>query len=118
MFKKRKTGTKSSIAELRSPYLKKNVITLKNSKKPQKRRGLFIPSAPLKTTKRGIKGLVIILVLLMIISMSYLIIFSHFFDLKTWEIIEEGTRLNQESPIYSILAKEKNKNLIFISEKK
>lgn len=115
-FKKKKSGTSSHIEKLRSPYLKKLSLPERVLRRSKKKTSLLIPPAKLKGPRKKHPILWIILILLIIAGSVELVFFSNFFNLKSWETIEDGTRLENDDPINQILASERNKNILFIDD--
>lgn len=114
--KKGKNGKRSNIAERSSPYLHKPSIPSRVAKRVKKRASLIIKPPTLQKGGKGKKLFILALGLLVIGIFTYLIGFSHVFDLKSWEIDVDGSKISSEDPLNQIMARQKNKNLIFINE--
>lgn len=115
--KNKKTGTRSNIAELRSPYLKKTLPSrAKFFKKGKKTSLLLQPPARLTSSGSGHKIIYLFLFFIALCGITWVVFFSHWFDLKTWEAEDEGTLISMDDPVNKILALEKNKNLLFIDD--
>jgi hypothetical protein len=117
--KKKKIGSNSKISFSESPYLKKLTIpSLKPLKRKKKSPSLLIPPARFKNPHPRKRILLWCSIILAICSSFYLIFFSGFFNLKKWDIEENGIILTTTDPAYQILTTQKGKNILFLDEKK
>lgn len=115
--KKRSSGTSSNIAELRSPYMKKPAITGKFFKRGRRKKSLVMPTIQPKTLSKA-KGILTLIVALAVAGgLAYLVGFSGFFDIKSWEIIEDGNKITNDEPLNDLMKKQKYKNLVFLDDK-
>jgi len=114
--KKKKTGTTSRISELRSPYIKKPSLPTKFFKRGKRKKILAVPSIQPKSFSKIKRFFIILGSLAAIGGLVYLIGFSHFFDVKSWEIYEDKTKITNDDAVNELLKKQKNKNLFFIDE--
>lgn len=115
--KKRNSGTSSNIAELRSPYMKKPAITGKFFKRGRRKKSLVIPTIQPKTLSKA-KGILTLIVALAVAGgLAYLVGFSGFFDIKSWEITEDGNKITNDEPLNDLMKKQKYKNLVFLDDK-
>ncbi len=112
----RKSGTSSKIASLRSPYVKKPVLTGKFFKRPKRKKGLVMPTIQPKTVSKAKNTLILMVVLAALGGLIYLVGFSHFFDIKSWEISEDGAKVTNDEDLNGLLKKQKYKNLFFFDE--
>lgn len=115
-FGKKKSGTSSRIAELRSPYVKKPILPNKFFKRGKRKKSLVMPTIKPKTVSKA-KGLLGIMIGLAIAGgLIYLVGFSHLFDIKSWEIVEDGNKITSDEELNGLMKKQKNRNLFFIDE--
>ena len=114
----KKRGTSSNIAELRSPYVKKPIFTGKFFKRGKRKKTLEVPTIQPKTAKKAKSFLGIIVGLALVGGLIYLIGFSHIFDIKSWEITDDGNKITNDEELNNLLKKQKNQNLIFVDESK
>ncbi len=75
-----------------------------------------MPTIQPKTAKKAKNTLIIMVVLAILGGIIYLIGFSHFFDIKSWEIDEDNAKVTNDDALNNVLKNEKNKNLIFLDE--
>ncbi len=113
---KKNGGTTSNIAELRSPYIKKPALTGKFFKRGKRKKMLAMPTIQPKTGSKAKKTLILMVVLAVTGGLIYLLGFSHIFDVKSWEIDEDGTKITNDENLNNLMKKEKNKNLVFLNE--
>ena len=85
-------------------------------KRGKKKLSLLIPPARLKAPRENRSFLWISLLIIITAGSIYALFFSHFFDLKNWDIQEDGNILAKENPLYQVLAELRNKNIILINE--
>ncbi len=117
-FKKnKKSGTSSKISELKSPYFKKPVLPKRVLKREKKKFSFLVPPARLKAPRKSRRKLWIFLTVLAAAGLGYLIFFSNVFNLRSWEIEEDGILVNMDNPISQIIAPLKGKSIIFINKK-
>lgn len=76
----------------------------------------MIEPARIKSGKNGKKILWILLMVILLAGTTYVIFFSHFFDLKKWDVKEGGNFIEADENLHQMIEKEKNKNLLFINE--
>lgn len=114
--KKKKSGTTSRISELRSPYVKKPILPSKFFKRGKRKKMLAMPTIQPKTSARAKNILTLMVVLAVIGGLTYLIGFSHFFDVKSWDILEDGTKVTNDDDLNNLMKNQKNRNLIFLDE--
>lgn len=112
----KKSGTVSKIAELRSPYVKKPLVPDKFFKRGKRKKILAMPTIKPQTGSKAKHALFIMITLALAGGITYLIGFSHFFDVKSWEIAEDGTKITNDDAMNELLKKQKNKNLVFLNE--
>lgn len=116
---KKKLGNLSNISQLRSPYLKTNVPSIKKKNKKIRKAAHIVPPARLKNPSERGKGktvLALFLSAVIIIYGTYAVFFSDFFLIETYEVVEEGTVIADNERINTILQKTLGKNLVLISE--
>ncbi len=116
LFRGKKSGTSSRIAELRSPYVKKAIVPSKFFKRGKRKKTLVMPTIQPRTVSKAKKTLTLLVGLAVLIGIIYLVGFSNFFDVKTWDIVEDGTKVTTEDDLNALLKKEKNQNLIFVDQ--
>lgn len=75
-----------------------------------------MPTINPKTGSKAKHALFIMIALAVAGGIIYLIGFSHFFDVKSWEIAEDGTKITNDDAMNELLKKQKNKNLVFLNE--
>lgn len=120
--KKNKFGTSSRISEFRSPYLKKTEIPKKRffktkKNKPEKKlASVFTPNKRSNKPVRWKRILIALSILLAMVGVIYAAFFSHWFDLKQWQIEEDNIVLEQDDPIQQLLEPYRNQNLLFLKE--
>lgn len=118
LFKKKKSGSKSTIAHFQSPYLKKPSLPERALRRQKKRGSMVIEPARIKSGKSnlGRKILWTLLILVIVGGGSYIVFFSHSFDLKKWDFKEGDNIVEPDEILNQMMEKEKNKNLLFINE--
>jgi cell division septal protein FtsQ len=114
---KKSSGTSSKIAELRSPYMKKPTFTGKFFKRGRRKKSLVIPTIQPKILSKAKKILTFIVALAVASGLIYLVGFSGFFDIKSWEITEDGNKITNDEPLNDLMKKQKYKNLVFLDDK-
>lgn len=117
--KKNPAGRTSRISELRSPYVKKPTFSgriFKRGNRGERKKMLVMPTKQPKTGSRGKKILTLFITAFLAGTVIYIVGFSHFFDVKSWEVIEDGTKITDDSPMNDLLKTQKNKNLMFVDE--
>jgi cell division septal protein FtsQ len=113
----KKSGTSSRISELRSPYVKKNLLPSKFFKRGKRKKTLAMPTIqPKKVSKKARNTLAVIIGLALLIGLIYLVGFSRFFDVKSWEITEDGSKITNDEELNNLMKKQKYKNLVFLDE--
>ena len=118
LIKKRVAG-KSKIATLQSPYFgfkKPKKFFFKRNRQRNKKSFLFITPARLKSSNKSHK-LILPAIILAIAGSVYLVFFSHFFDLKSITVYENGVRITDENDIADALASFRYRNILFVDEK-
>lgn len=115
---KKSSGTSSKIAELRSPYNKKPALTGKFFKRGKRKKSLVMPTIKPQNVSKAKNALITMAVLAIIGGLIYLIGFSRVFDVKSWEITEDGTKVTNDESLNTMMKKQKNLNLIFLNEAK
>ena len=75
-----------------------------------------MPTIQPKTIGSVKKFLALIAFIALLAGLIYIISFSHFFDIKSWEIVEDGIKITTDERLNQLMQKQKNKNLIFINE--
>lgn len=113
---KKSSGTSSKIASLRSPYMKKPASPGKFFKRGKRKKTLVMPTIQPKTISKAKNLLILLIVVAALAGLTYLIGFSHFFDIKSWEISEDGVKVTNDEDLNSLLKKQKYKNLVFFDE--
>jgi len=115
--KKKKSGTSSRISELHSPYIKKPILPNKFFKRGKRKKILVMPTIKTKTASNKAKNVLMLIIGLAILTgLIYLVGFSHFFDIKSWEISEDGSKITNDEELNNLMKKQKYKNLIFLDE--
>ena len=114
--KKKAHGTSSRIAELQSPYTKKPTFSGKFFKRGKRKKILVMPTIKPKTISRAKNALILMIFLAVLAGLTYLIGFSHIFDVKSWEITEDGTKVTTDENLNELLKKQKYQNLVFLDE--
>ena len=121
LFKKTKRGERlagksSKISELRTPYIKKPLFSGKFFKRGKRKKILVMPTRQPKSSGKAKKILTLLILLALTAGLIWLIGFSHFFDVKSWEVVEDGTKITTDENVNKLMQSQKSKNLIFIDE--
>lgn len=114
--KKKKLGSVSRISQLRSPYINKPSVPERAFKRSKKRHSVLIPPARLKAPKKSRKWLWIFLILVLTGAGIHFFNSTHYFDLQSWQIEEDGITVDSSDPVNEVLAAEKGKNILFLNE--
>lgn len=76
-----------------------------------------MPTIKTKTASNKAKNVLMLIIGLAILTgLIYLVGFSHFFDIKSWEISEDGSKITNDEELNNLMKKQKYKNLIFLDE--
>lgn len=114
---RKNVGTSSRISELRSPYVKKSVLPNKFFKRGKRKKMLVMPTIQPKTvSKKARNVLAVIIGLALLIGLIYLVGFSRVFEVKSWEIVEDGEKITNDEELNNLMKKQKYKNLVFLDE--
>lgn len=117
--KHKESRRKSSINKFKSPYLSKTIIPNRKKKRVKKKRLSILPPARLKSQNESkLKKIFLLIIAIGLIILScYLLFFSNIFQIKKFEVIDDGTIITDNLELNKLL--EENilkKNLFFINE--
>lgn len=121
--KKKKTSRSSNISKLRSPYRKKVDSPKRRKKKKIKSTrssSRLVPPARLKNSSERNKAKTLLAIVLSVGILTYSIyalFFSDFFLIENFTIEEEGTIIDDNEDMNTILRSALGKNLVLYSEK-
>ena len=117
--KKKRSGNSSTISQLRSPYRKKIDTPKKRKTKRTNSSATIVPPARLRNKSESNKGKTILAIVLAtgIISYSlYAAFFSDFLLIENFTVVEEGTIIDDNEEMNTILRRTLSKNLILLNE--
>lgn len=122
LFKKNKTGKKksasSSIRSLRSPY-RKSIEDNPKKRKKVRSTTKSVPNSRIRTKPQSHKGkmlLALVLSILIIGYGTYAVFLSDFFIIDSFSIEEDGTLIEDNETMNTIMRSTLGKNLVLINE--
>lgn len=116
---KKKSGSSSRISQLRSPYRKKIDTPKKRKIKKSRSSTTITPPSRLRKTSEGGKWKITLSIILSIgiIGYSlYAVFFSDFFLIENFTIEEEGTIIDDNEEMNSLLRRTLGDNLVLLNE--
>lgn len=115
---KRSTGKESKISSTASPYLNKNPVYKRKFKKTaNKKLNLASPRQSHNYINKGKRIMALILGVGIVFFLIYALFFSEYFLITDYEIEEEGTLIEDNNKINTIIRRKLGENLILVNEK-